>query len=469
MLPAHATARACAAALAAAVALLTAGNPARADSPSLFGLSSRWAGMADAAVSLADDFAAAFYNPAGLAMAPRGRFHAGVMAYGARLRLPQGTAGIDNPAEVLAGITFPFPFKGKLKNRFWMGFSFALHPEIITRVKAHLPTDVFYPYYDNRSQRITFLPGLAVRLLDHPRWGVLTVGVSLNAFAGLDGTVVGIEGASRALEARVSEELPTIIRVNGGVMFRVSDFHVGVAYRQQFDMEFATRSINHVAGTDLNLDIKAHALFDPHTFVFGAAWTPGRWRLAVDVGYSLWRFYKGPYVQVDSLLPLVGDLTGDTPDIPFSDAVAVRVGLEHAFVLPRTMTLALRGGFGFESTPVPEQHGRTNMLDGHRLTVSLGTGLDLGKVARKRMWVDLHVRTQFLLPRHMTKEVFSPDPECPAPPSGSVDPDRYLLDERPCDRTDPTTLGIQISNPGYPSVKSSGWVLSAGLTLGVEL
>ena len=172
---------------------------------------------------------------------------------------------------------------------------------------------------------------------------------------------------------------------------------------------------------------------------------------------------------MESLLPLVGELTGDMPDIPFDDAISIRFGTEYVFKLPRTVQLPLRAGIGFETSPVPVQRGRTNMLDGHKFSLSLGLGVDLGKLARRRIWIDLHARMQFLLPQKMSKNVYVPEQECPAPPAGSVDPDLYLTDEMPCDRTDPATLGIQISNPGYPSVESGGWVVSGGISLGVEL
>jgi long-chain fatty acid transport protein len=434
-------------------------------------MGSRWAGMGDAAVALVNDFSATFYNPAGLAGARKAGLWAGFLGYGAWLEQGSGQAGIDHPLEAQLGIVFPLPFRGWMKDRLWVGMGFSTHPDIVARFRARLPTELFYPYFDNRTQRLTLLPSVAFRAFDRPAWGRLSVGMGLNVLAGLNGTVVAREGASRAVEARVAEDMGTLVRVNAGVSYAWQGLHLGVTYRQEMAAEVITRSYNTVAGADLNLDIAADTLYDPHTIVLGGAYRPphGSWAVALEVGYALWRFYNGPFVQVDSLLPLVGELKGDLPDIQFNDAVAVRAGAEKWFALPRTMRLALRGGVGFESTPVPIQHGRTNMLDGHKLVFSLGVGFDLGKVLKRRVWMDAHVRTHWVLSRVMKKKVFVPEQECPAPPPDAVDPDDYLVDERPCDRTDPTTLGIQISNPGYPQVDSGGVVVSGGLTLGVEL
>lgn len=458
------------------VGLLLGAHPRRAEANSaeLFGLGSRWAGMGDASVALANDFAAAFYNPANLALAKRPSLSFGMLGYGAWLDLGEESAGIQHPLEAHVGVHFPFPLKGWMKNRLWVAVAFSSHPDIAARLKGHMPSDAFYPYYDNRTQRLLLIPSLAFKVLDHSRYGRLSVGVGVNALAGLAGTVVGQEGASRSVEARVEEELFSILRVVAGLSYEIKGLSFGLAYRQEMNVKVTTSSFNYVAGADLNLDIEADTLYDPHTLVFGAAWrsTPkngSSWAVGLEMGYALWRFYRGPYVAVDSLLPLVGDLKGDLPDIQFKDAVSVRLGAEHWFGLPKKMRLAVRGGVGFESSPVPIQHGRTNMLDGHKLRFSVGLGFDLGKVLRRRIWVDAHARLGLVLARTMKKKIFIPDEECPPPPPGTVDPDDYLVDELPCDRTDPNTQGLQISNPGYPSIRSGGLVVSGGITLGVEL
>ncbi len=254
-----------------------------------------------------------------------------------------------------------------------------------------------------------------------------------------------------------------------GLQYRWKDLAVGLSYRQAFAVDVSTVSSNFVAGAVLDLNIYLTTLYDPHTFSFGVQWSPGRWLLALQMDYGLWRFYKGPFVRVTSELPLVGSLESKPPDIPFQDTVSVRLGGERRFDLGRDVILALRLGAGFQTAAVPVQHGRTNMLDGHKVSASLGVGLDLGRLAGRRLWIDLHGRLTVVLPRDMAKELFLPDPECPAPPPGSADPDEVLVDDKPCDRTDPETLGFQTTNPGYPSIHSGGYVVSGGLSLGVEL
>lgn len=425
--------------------------------------------MGDAAGALATGPTASYYNPAGVAAGLRPELHFSSLAYVGWLRVRQETHSIENPYEFSVGLAVPIPFRGVMARRIWVGLLLVAHPDIVARVISHLPTEPFYPYFDNRSQRLMLLPTLAFRVLDHPKKGRLTLGVGINAFAGLSGVIVGQEGASRALEARVSETLGGIFRLTAGVRYDWRFLHVGLTYRQQFSMRFKTDSYNFVAGTDLNLNIDAEGLFSPHTVVLGLGASPTeRLTVGLDLSYAVWSQYKGPFVTVSSLLPLVGTLVGDVPQVPFKDSVAVRAGVEYRVALPKGIHLPLRLGLGFESSPVPEQPGRTNMLDGHKLVVSGGVGVDLGTLMGRRVWVDLHLRLHAVLPRVFEKKIVVPGSECPAQPS-PVTPDEALGDEVPCDRTNDETLGLQLSNPGYPRLRASGFVLSGGFGLGVEL
>ncbi len=452
------------------ILMIGAAAPLHASPADLFGLGGRWGGMGDAAVAGVTEPAAIFFNPAGLAAARSATVSVGLMGQGTWLSLPAGKMQrLDWPVDAVVGLSAPVPFEGWMAQRLWVGLLLVAAPSSLAVIRGRTATEVFYPYYDNRAQRLMVLPAIAFRAMDSSGRGRLTLGVSLDILADMSGLVLARESAARSVEARVSEELSTRVGVIAGIRYALGDWALGLAYRQAFFLRMTTDSFNHVAGADLDLSLSLDTLYDPHTFVLGGQWTPGPWTLALQVSYSLWRFYKGPFVATTSELPLVGALETDLPDIPFHDTVSVVAGTEYRFALPRTMTLSLRGGLGFDSSPLPLQHGRTNMLDGHKVSASLGLGLDLGRVVGRRIRLDAHARATVLIPRTMDKRLFMPDEQCPAPPPGTVDPDDYLLDERPCDRTDPDSLGFQTSNPGYPTLRSSGFVLSGGVSLEVEL
>src|SRR5262249_51461279 len=73
---------------------------------------------------------------------------------------------------------------------------------------------------------------------------------------------------------------------------------------------------------------KAAGQFSPHQVVGGIAWSYGRHLLSVDARYSRWSDYRGPYVRLDSTLPLVGEVPALAVKVPFEDTYAARVGIE---------------------------------------------------------------------------------------------------------------------------------------------
>jgi hypothetical protein len=142
----------------------------------------------------------------------------------------------------------------------------------------------------------------------------------------------------------------------------------------------------------------------------------------------------------------------DEADASFmGDAWGVRVGIVDRL----SAAFSLRAGVGYAKSPVPEQTGRTNLVDNDRLTGSVGLGYEtateIGAIC-----IDLASRLTRLLPRTHLKR------------SDAVDP---VYDEYP-DTVDPKTgalvgesLGFQTNNPGFPGYSSGGWVGATSVTL----
>jgi hypothetical protein len=72
----------------------------------------------------------------------------------------------------------------------------------------------------------------------------------------------------------------------------------------------------------------------------------------------------------------------------------------------------------------------------------------------------VHFQTHLLGKRTLTKTIYDG--------ADDYDPFTSLRDEIEDDNGDPTTLGVQVSNPGYPEIRSSGQVFSGGLTAEVQ-
>jgi long-chain fatty acid transport protein len=450
------------AALLALVALPRA--RAHANPAEVFGFGSRQAGMGGAAAARVDDFSSVYYNPAGLA-ASRGKHVAfGLLGAASHLSINDRAYELSEPFGFSFGATAPAPLGGVLKDRLFVGVGMYMLPTTLVRVIARLPSEPFYPWYDNRTQRIVILPGLAVRVNER-----FNLGVALDVLAGLGGQVVAGEGPTRALDARVDEEIPTNAALHAGFQGQLyPGLAIAFAYRGEFGVPFTTISQTTVAGEPIDLAIKAKGLYTPHTFVLGFSWKNPMVDLALDGQWALWSQYPGPFVAVDSELPLVGPLSGILPDVPWKDSFGARLGAEKLMPLEGGGSWALRGGYGFETSPVPaQQPGVTNLLDGPKHTVSAGVGFRfaVGEAGagqpRKHLRIDVHAQAQ-LVGRRTLRKVVAAAGENPAPFDA-------LRDEVVDDASEPSTQGIQVSNPGYPSIRSGGEVFSGGLTMELEL
>jgi hypothetical protein len=77
---------------------------------------------------------------------------------------------------------------------------------------------------------------------------------------------------------------------------------------------------------------------------------------------------------VTSELPLVGAIATEPPRVAFNDAAVVRAGADWTALVRGAWAASLRGGYAFESSPVPGGQTATQLLDGnkHHLTIGFG-------------------------------------------------------------------------------------------------
>jgi hypothetical protein len=372
------------------VALAATG--ARASTADVFGLGSEESAVAGASAARVHDFSAAHYDPAGLTLATRAEGTVGLIGFGASLPLPDGrTFRMTDRVGILVGAATPIPFTGVLADRLYIGVALHILPDTIVRVIARRPGEAFYPLYDNRTQRLVVLPALAVRL---PRG--LAAGIGFNYLAGLGGRVAASEGATRALEARVDEQIYSVLAVNLGLRCQLDRrWAVALVYRQAFGVPFHTVSRNQIAGQPIDLDVDAVGLYTPHTLVAGVALKlrPSL-TLSLDAAWLHFSDWRGPYVTVTSELPLVGTIATEPPHVAFVDGVAVRAGADWTAWRRGALAVSLRGGYAFESSPVPSAQTDTQLLDGHKQQVTAGLG---ARIAVRGFELRLDVHDQLVI------------------------------------------------------------------------
>lgn len=420
--------------LAFAATLAVAATSARANPFELFGLTSRNGGRAGAGVAEVDDASASYYNPAGLAI--RGGSEITLGAVAGHARLDHGGA-LPDPFGWQLALRRPLPLRGELADRVVLGLALHALPRDLVHVVAPPPERPYYVRVADRASRVIVMPALGVRL------GRLAIGGALDILAGLDARVDAREGTTRALDAAVDARVPTVARGALGVSWQLSRWvRLAATFHQRFAIPIATRVRAIAAGEPIDLDLQVDGQFTPHTWTLGLGWRNDRHAIAFDVRYARWSDYRGPYVRVASLLPLVGDVPGVAPRVPFVDTVGAHLGYEASYRQWRA-----RAGYAFDTAPTPaDQPGVTNLLDGPHQLFAIGGGRMVG-----RMRIDVHAQLDVVMARTLAKTI-----------GENPDPFVNLRDELADD-------GVQTSNPGYPTITGGGVVVAAGVSLEVPL
>src|SRR5262249_37554373 len=151
---------------AALAAVLATAGPARAGAFEVLGFGP--AGMAEvgARAARADDGTATFYNPGGLGLGRGVRLEIAPTLGVSSLSVQGQTAALTDPFGVALAFDATIPFKGPLEDRIRIGFGAYLPTAGALHLIARRSDEPFFPYYDNRTQRLVLVPALAVRILD---------------------------------------------------------------------------------------------------------------------------------------------------------------------------------------------------------------------------------------------------------------------------------------------------------------
>ncbi|MBI3071199.1 MAG: hypothetical protein HYY84_03625 [Deltaproteobacteria bacterium] len=395
--------------------------------------------MSGAVSALADDFSAAFYNPGGLALATRTSLSAGLFLAVSQLSVNKTDPDIRSAFGIWFGAALPIPLGGPLRDRLFAGIAYYHPAKSLLYEIGGAYDDLSFALFQNRIQRDIILPALAFRFADG--WGL---GVGANAFAGASGGGGAIEGPSRSLEASTEIALTTVVAPVVGLRGRItSGFDFSLFYRGEFSVPFDITIDSRIADRVVKVHVQSRTLYTPSVWGAGIAVRPSsRLRLALDGAWEQWGRFSGSVVVIDGQLPTVGTPPVATLNPPqslarFFDIITVRAGVEwDVYQSTRADTrLSTRFGLRVEPTPIPPQHGATNLADADKLGASLGFGLAWGPLR-----IDLHVDAIWLGTIRIDK-----------------DPAR-LIDES-------TAAGLQTTNPGYPQLHAGGSVWSGGLTV----
>ncbi len=403
----------------------------------------------NARAARADDGSATFYNPGGLALGHGVRVEVAPTLGVSALSAQHKGIALEDPFGIAFAFDATIPFDGALKDRVRFGFGSYLLPTGLLRVLAHPTEQPFFPYFDDRIQRLVLLPAIAVRIMTG-----LGVGFGANVLGGVSGPASVDTGASGAPESRLDIEASTRIAAVLGVRFDpIERLHLALTFRQKFSVPSSVDTTAVVGGVPLAVSVNAaENLFDPDTLVLAAAFDLGKFALELDASYAAWSSYAGPFVAVHAELPGV-NIDANLPKAIARDVVSLRGAVSHPFDVGGH-ALTLRGGLGFEPSMLrAPQQGQTNLLDGDKLIAGLGASFAVAHVVGRALRFGVGVNSDFVFDDTQNKIVcrrFPCGPETVAGP-------------------DAAHPAQNIENPGYPKLEGGGAFISGALGVGVDL
>ncbi len=417
--------------------LLLAGPAAVASPVDLYGFGAPSIGRGGGGVALSDDAGSVFLNPAGLTRLGGGQLILGYTALRFRFEeLPEvywdtnRDGRLDALDEPLAP-DLPAPaadgmiaaLARPLGRRLAVGMAASLPRDRLFRLHTFEPSLPTWFLYENRPQRYALAGALAAELP-----GGLSLGaglrmlpqVQIDASLGIDLTVSGASPDPRGAEDILSAE----VAVNDITVDLVPDFAPSAGLIWHLGALSPALEGLRLAGTwrgpsgvpvDIGLDMQINTtaqdigelepttavvilqggleLFDhylPGQLQGGLSWeTRDTLRLYGDLVYTRWSRFTlnlARLVEAElqaSLMDLSEVAISDASVVgaEFRDTLGYRLGSELS--LPRwdlpegagDLRLRLRGGLGYDPSPLLGQTADTTLLDADRLIIALGAGL----------------------------------------------------------------------------------------------
>lgn len=428
--------------IAGVVALFFTASPALASPGEVYGTSARSIARAGAVAADVRGFESLHYNPSGLVQTERIELSAG---YQYAIHKLSWESHIDGTPNVSGNSPTPEPHSIHVAlampagERLALGAYLSTMPTNFLRLRAGEPETPYFPYFENRAERVYLLLGVAARFSEH-----VSFGLALNLFSQVGGFARAMEGPTRDVEPTLGINARTLARVIFGLKVRIDDDSgIGFTFRQRFGIPYTVATQNAVGGVPFTVDVNAVGGQTPHQVILGYFRNFGALRAELDFGWYRNSRMKAPLVEVDADIVGIPISSGEM-DEPFKDSIDLRIGGEYTLGLPKkARTLHLRGGVQYHTPMTREAVGPSNPLDGHKLSVALGGGIRFpfeGLAAR----ADLFFMTTGLVGRDNVK-----------------DPSK-IFDES-------TAPGLQTSNPGFSTISGSGAVMALGLTLTLEL
>ncbi len=374
-----------------------------------FGLGGRAIAMGGALAASSDDYAATFYNPAGLAFGEGPTLGAGFVYGSPDLRISGVEQDVDPIRAFQVGGSLPL---GTSKYLGRVTLAIAVHIPTSTAITlgAQDPVKPHFVLYSIDPQRTAIYLGGSVRILPSLSIGG---GVSILAEAELNLNL------SLLSTSFITHHSPTKYNFDPifGLKFKPTKSLALAAVYRESKTASLTPELKLFVGEEQvlpTINISNLYNYEPREVVAAAMYDfGGRFIIEADItwmDYSNYQVSTPEYEFEEPVPDWVKILLSmnNFPDPGFKDILVPRLGAE--FIVNRYVTL--RGGYYYQASPVPDQRGITNYADADKHVVSFGGGLNVFlplHILEKPILIDFVFQAQLLEERSVVKD----DPEDP--------------------------------------------------------
>ena len=427
-------------ALIAVGSLVGLASSAAAQPIDTFGMGSRSVAMGGAVTADVEDFAANYYNPAGLARAGQARIGVGYFGAFHEMQVNGEDSNIDPVRGLVLGLVVP----GQIGDvRFAFGLAMHLNDDYLSRSRSLPGRRPRWELYDNRPRRTYLGANLAIRPFP---WLTIGGGISFLSYSSNTLTVrgsldIGAPETRSRLEHEIRADLTTIRYPQVGIQVQpIPELSFGVVYRGAFALDNTllanvgcqdptdTTCTTPLSFTGIGAPFPGYFTllsqsvnaYVPQQVSLGGSWnvTPD-FRVNAEVTWVNWSSYVSPVgrsaiqLVIDvppalrDLVRVPSDIMGSVP-VPanFQDRFVPRLGAEGVALREPGVEIRVRGGAFYENSPAPSQTGYTNLIDTDRWAFSAGAGLLLNQLRPFLpgfLNFDLHFQYAYFPERTMTK------------------------------------------------------------------
>ena len=362
------------------------------------GVSPRDTAMGNAFSGVANDYTAAYYNPAGLFQVRKTQISVGYKYIQPVLYLRMPTAyGMNftdypNTRLLTLGLTsdlnFPRFLNPKITSRVSFGLAIAISnylKSFTTYIAPEVP--YFARYSDRQVALLSIYAGLSIKITDWLAVGASMVPATVTKLSAAVLTLTDLQHMKWTSRQAIISRSVTIAKPVVGVMFKPpvwwfrDHLSIGLVWRDEVQGDDGTgksRAFTQLVFADgtsyKNIpyaDNPVYGLtgFSPTQVTLGFGVYPIHgMTIAVDETWKRWSRWRN-FMHLH-------------PSPLWNDTFQTRIGIEHVWTFNYmwVYSVAVRGGWYYEPSPVPDRPSSWNLLDNDKHVVSAGMGMEIGHV-----------------------------------------------------------------------------------------